>query len=128
MAKMTKRPKRIGGRAAHRWWVLKALVELGGHGSKQAVCKWIYPRLKPQLKDRDFEPVETGELTWENEIAWARDDLVKGGMLKAESPRNLWEISDAGRNWLKSHLRPPPIDDPIGFSENANLFPIIALG
>jgi restriction system protein len=87
-------------------------VDLGGKASKQAVCKWIFPRLKPELGTRDFEAVATGELTWENEIAWARDDLVKRGLLEKESPRNLWEISDAGRNWLKSHSNPPKLDDP----------------
>src|SRR5713101_4949985 len=100
---MRKHPPRFGGRAAHRYWVLRALEATDdGRSTKQEACKWVFPRMKPELGPRDYEIVATGEPRWQNELAWACDDLVRKGFLMSAMPRDVWEITDAGRAWLKA--------------------------
>ncbi len=34
---------------------------------------------------------------WRNSAQWARNSMVQEGLLKADSPRGVWNISEAGR-------------------------------
>jgi restriction system protein len=113
-----KRPRRFEGRSAHRYWVLRAFEDLGGSATKQEVCRWVLPKMEPEFGPRDREPVRNSpELTWQNEVAWARKDLVGRGLLKSGSPRGVWEITDSGREWLRSHRNPPRLHDPTKIDE-----------
>ena len=104
-----KRPGRRGGRAAHRYWILRALSDADhGKASKREVLKSVYPKIEKQLRPRDLDFVkDSPEHVWENEFAWASEDLKRDGRLKDDSSHGTWEISDAGREWLKKHPDPP---------------------
>jgi len=80
--------------------LLESLVALGGKGSAEDVLQNMKVKMGPALKPRDFEVVSSGEERWRNTARWRRNALVKLGFLRTDSPRGIWEISDAGRAWL----------------------------
>lgn len=63
-------------------------------------------RLKMQniLNEHDYEtlPSDPNLPRWRNTAQWARLTLVKKGYMKADSPTGLWEITEKGKEWLKS--------------------------
>ena len=53
-----------------------------------------------------FQVVEMGQMgigvdSWHKEANFARFLMVQEGLLKKGSPRGLWEITEAGRTFLK---------------------------
>ncbi len=79
--------------------LLKTLVNLGGSGQMADVLAGVEQLMKDQLKDVDYEPLASDShvLRWRNTAQWARNELVKEELLKADSPRGVWEISERGR-------------------------------
>ena len=51
--------------------------------------------------DRQRELLEKIE-RWEKTFHWARWEMIKDGLLKPDSPRGTWEISEKGRTLLSS--------------------------
>jgi hypothetical protein len=51
--------------------------------------------------DRMALPSNPHENRWQNTVAWARHDLRLAGRIKDDSHQGIWEISDAGREWLR---------------------------
>lgn len=77
--------------------LLRTLYVLGGSADLQDVKSAIFPLVKSRLSDGDFQIVSTGEERWWNAICWERSELVKAGLLRSNSPRGRWELSEAGR-------------------------------
>ena len=57
--------------------------------------------MKEVLKKVDYEPLKDGTPRWYKEANFARHLMMKRGLLKEDSPRGLWEITEAGRTFLK---------------------------
>jgi len=59
--------------------------------------------MKPVLKKVDYDPLASGpdNPRWRNAAQWARNSMIRDGLLKGDSPRGVWEISDKGRAALK---------------------------
>ncbi len=55
--------------------------------------------MKDILKPVDYEPLASDPdmPRWRNAAQWARWMMVKEGWLKADSPRGIWEITEAGK-------------------------------
>jgi restriction system protein len=86
--------------------ILEALVELGGKAPVSAVLERVYTKLEGRLQPSDLEFVPSGqEERWRNTAKWARADLKEQGYLAADSPKGIWEITDAGRRYLESLKR-----------------------
>ena len=83
--------------------ILQALVEAGGKLSMKDTLERVKQLMQAVLKEVDFEPLSSDPETprWRNTAQWARDRLVRKGLLKSDSPRGIWEITDAGRAWLE---------------------------
>ncbi len=78
--------------------ILRVLNELGGSAKMNDVLVRVEQVMKGTLKQVDYEPLASGlDMRWRNTAQWARNSMVKEGLLKADSPRGVWEISDAGR-------------------------------
>jgi hypothetical protein len=60
-------------------------------------------KMKGTLKKPDYEPLVSSpdNLRWRNAAQWACNSMVNEGLLKKDSLRGVWGISDRG----KSHLR-----------------------
>jgi hypothetical protein len=84
--------------------ILQALSEMGGHGQTRDVLDRVYDIMKNSLKPVDEKPLPSDPNTprWRNTACWAREHMVREGLLKSDSPRGIWEISEAGRKWLES--------------------------
>jgi len=79
--------------------ILRVLEEMGGSGKVAEVLERVKTIMKPVLKDVDYEPLASGpdNPRWRNAAQWARNSMIKEGLLKGDSPRGVWEISAQGR-------------------------------
>ena len=87
-------------------YILEVLVDMGGGGKTDDVLEGIGRKMKPILKPKDYEPHKSDakQIRWRNTAQWARNLMVnEDGRMKNKSPRGVWEISDAGRAWLKKN-------------------------
>ncbi|WNC33052.1 MULTISPECIES: winged helix-turn-helix domain-containing protein [unclassified Thermosynechococcus] len=115
---LTKRPQRpkIVGRAvknhlrglrtpedAFRRPILEALVELGGKAPVGEVLDLVEKKIGAKLTKYDLEPIPSDpkSIRWRDTARWCRKDLVTEGLMKADSPRGIWEISESGRRALQ---------------------------
>lgn len=76
--------------------LLATLHQLKGRASTSQVRTVIESKLAPKLKAADYEKVTTGDPRWWNATCWARNDLVKSGLLSRSSPRGVWALSEEG--------------------------------
>lgn len=85
-------------------FILEVLVEMGGGGRTWEVIDRVGEKMKGVLKPKDYErhESEAKQIRWRNMAQWARNLMVnKDGRMKKGSRNGIWEISDAGRAWLK---------------------------
>lgn len=82
--------------------ILTTLLEASGRAKMADVLLSVEKRMKGILRKVDYEPLASDQdmPRWRNTAQWARNTMVKEGLLKADSPRGMWEISDSGRQWL----------------------------
>jgi Mrr N-terminal domain len=54
------------------------------------------------LRDVPYEPLASAPdmPRWKNAAQWARNSMVKEGLLRSNSPRGIWESSEAGTRFL----------------------------
>ncbi len=82
--------------------ILQALVQLGGSGTPNSVLSLVEEQMKALLRPIDLEPTSPGrDLRWRNTAKWARHKLKEKGLIKSDSPRGIWDISEEGREYLK---------------------------
>lgn len=84
---------------------MRTLISLNDLATIGDVLDQVYERVKDQLADVDLEslPSKPTQIRWRNTAQWARNSLVKEGLMRDDSRRGIWEISDAGRRFLDEH-------------------------
>jgi len=82
--------------------ILEALQALGGSAQVNEVLDHVLESMQDKLRDVDFEPLTSDPdmPRWKNTAQWARNAMVKKGLLRNDSPRGVWEISEAGVRFL----------------------------
>ncbi len=87
---------------AFRRPILEALVELGGSAPANTVLDRVEQKMKPVLNEYDYQriPSDPKLERWRKAAQWCRYTLVKEGLMRSDSPRGIWEISEAGRKEL----------------------------
>ena len=90
---------------AFRAPILKALVHLGGSAPMTEVLDRVGDVMEGQLNEYDRSPLPTtpGSPRWRNTAQWARNAMVREGLLSSGSPRGTWDITEAGERWLGTH-------------------------
>jgi len=90
---------------AYRLPILQALIALGGEAKMSQVLDRVYAEMKPHLKPADLEPLPSDAHTprWQNAAQWARQAMVDEGLLRKDSPRGVWAITEVGRKFLAQH-------------------------
>jgi hypothetical protein len=78
--------------------LLMTLLRFGGKAQAKDVRTFLGPIMAPKLREGDFESVSTGDPRWWNAICWERNDLIKEGLVRSDSERGVWEISELGRS------------------------------
>jgi Mrr N-terminal domain len=82
--------------------ILHYLEERGGRAPSREVVEAVGEALGGKLTELDKQPLKSGDIRWENRAAFVRLRLVERGELAKKSPRGTWEISDKGRERLRS--------------------------
>jgi predicted CopG family antitoxin len=80
-------------------WLLETLwADFKGHAPKAEVTEIIIAKMEEAeiLKEIDYETVSSGETRAANTIAWARNKLKEDGLIKNDSPRGIWELTEQG--------------------------------
>ena len=83
--------------------ILEALVERGGSAPMKDVLDAVGKKLAGTLNEYDRQRLSSGpahEIRWRNTAEWCRNKMARDGLLKTDSPRGVWEISDKGRKAL----------------------------
>jgi restriction system protein len=84
---------------AFRLPILQTLAQMGGSGKVRDVLAQVEKLVKPELSEADYQflPSTPNMPRWYNTAQWARNSMVQEGLLRDDSPRGTWEISEAGR-------------------------------
>jgi hypothetical protein len=82
--------------------ILQVLEEMGGSGKVGDVLDRVGEIMKPVLQTVDHDPLASDRANprWRNAAQWARNSMVQEGLLRADSPRGVWQITDLGRSRL----------------------------
>jgi hypothetical protein len=85
-----------------RYWVpiLRILDLAGGQARGSEVIDALGPLIEGDFSDADREMVSSGEPRWRNRARFARLRLKELGYIARDSPRGIWAITDAGRDFL----------------------------
>ena len=84
--------------------ILEALVELGGKAPVTEVLNRVGEKMKAVLTEYDYKPLPSDpkSIRWHCTAQWCRKKLVLEGLMKSDTPRGIWEISDLGREALRN--------------------------
>jgi hypothetical protein len=82
---------------AFRPILMKTLLALGGQARVPQIRDSMQGPVKSILKPGDTELVSSGDIRWWNAVCWERADLIREGLLRSDSPRGIWELSDRGK-------------------------------
>jgi hypothetical protein len=81
--------------------LLDVLDTAGGRLPTREAVAAVGERVADQLMPMDHDVMDQGQKRWESRVQFTRLRLVEAGLLEKNSPRGVWEISDAGRERLK---------------------------
>jgi hypothetical protein len=96
--------------------LLRVLADMpGGGGTKQEVLQRFRERYGDYIPPAEFEEVLSGQrvIKWENKVSWCRQDLATLGFVD-RSIRNVWRITQAGRDWLAQDPNATRLDGAAG--------------
>ena len=89
--------------SAYRIPILRTLVTLGGEADMDVVLERVQALMGDQLNAHDLDTFADGKtIRWRNTAQWARNTLREEGLIRDDTPRGIWGISEAGRKWLKA--------------------------
>lgn len=82
--------------AAFKAPILRALAECGGRARRQRVLAAVERELMSHLGEPDRALLPSDIPRWEAQVGKARQQLVRRGLLRDDSPRGEWELSAEG--------------------------------
>ncbi len=91
---------------AYRIPILAILNELGGAAHVSDIRPRLLAKMDGSLNthDRASLPSDPNAVRWWNAAMWCRNSLVKEGLLKADSPRGTWELTEKRREALGAEI------------------------
>jgi hypothetical protein len=76
--------------------LVETLCALGGFGSTKQIRDLMLAKMAPLLTAPDYAAVSSGDPRWWNAVCWERNNLVNEGLVRKDSPRGSWELTDQG--------------------------------
>jgi hypothetical protein len=89
--------------------ILEQLVARGGRAHATEITNAVGTQLADRLTDLDRQPLDSGEVRWRNRVQFTRLRLKDRGLLSANSPRGIWEITPAGEQFLVEAKKDRPL-------------------
>ncbi|MGO9621437.1 MAG: winged helix-turn-helix domain-containing protein [Desulfobaccales bacterium] len=83
-------------------WIISSLEALGGNADAQTVISQISKVFGHEFSNKDQETLPSGETRWVKNVNWARYDMVKGGLLNADAPYGIWELTEKGKSYYNN--------------------------
>lgn len=82
--------------------ILRVLMTMAGKGQVADVLSQVGEQMKSALNEHDFAALLAPPHMprWQKTASWARSLMVKKGYLSSESPRGIWEVTEAGKQYL----------------------------
>ncbi len=78
--------------------IIEALQHFGGSAKKTEVLRFMQQQLEGKLLPGDVEFLPDGRrVVWKYSTDWQSTFLRKDGILKDDSPRGVWELSETPR-------------------------------
>ncbi len=83
---------------AYREPILRILRTCGGSAPAEHVLEELEKEFRSRFTPRDLQKTASNrtEPRWRNSARWCRKAMVSGGLLKSDSPRGVWEVTEAG--------------------------------
>jgi restriction system protein len=80
---------------------------LGGSAKRSDVFNLLDHSMRDVLKPVDYQILssEAEQVRWQNSAQWARNLMVKEGLLQSDSPVGIWEITEKVANSLFKNIR-----------------------
>jgi hypothetical protein len=85
--------------------ILEELAKRAGGAPAREIIEAVGERLGERLTARDKDLLNSGGIRWENRVQFARLNLRKRGLLRQDSQRGIWELSEAG--WEAAEAEKP---------------------
>ncbi len=83
--------------SAYREPILKVLYQMGGSGRVGKILDRVGEMMADDLNEVDRCKLESGnDKRWRNSAQWERVVMIDDGLLKGNSPRGIWELTEAG--------------------------------
>jgi hypothetical protein len=86
--------------------ILEALDELGGRARAEEIRPIVERRMRGKLRPDDYGTLPSnGEIRWWNSAKYERKHMLRmrPPLLNLGCPRGWWEVTDAGREYLRQH-------------------------
>jgi hypothetical protein len=82
--------------------ILEALEKLGGRGYVDEILEIVYAKMGDRFTEDDLQRLHPGgAYRWRNTAQWERLHMIKEGLLRNDSPKGIWEMTEAGRKYLE---------------------------
>ena len=88
--------------------LMETIYEMGGSVRAGALRPVMRERLSFRLASDDLEPLSSGEERWWNATRWERHQLVEEGLLRSDSERGTWELSEKGASLVETWFEKIP--------------------
>lgn len=83
--------------------ILEQLAARGGRGHATEITNAVGEQLADQLTELDKQTLDSGDVRWRNRVQFTRLRLRERGLLAADSPRGIWELTPDGWAYLESN-------------------------
>ena len=83
--------------------ILTALKQLGGSAATHEVLRKVRQLMVDELREIDISRRSDGQVYMENRAQAMRLVLVRKGLMKRDAPFGIWEITDAGCEYLRNN-------------------------
>ena len=80
--------------------IVQVMEQMGNSGSNKEIHQKVEVVLADVLTPEDYELDSIGRVIWYHQVDWARLYMAKIGMIKNDSPRGVWELSDRYKELL----------------------------
>ena len=77
--------------------ILQVLTKRGGSATRVQALREVEKLLGDELTPFDRSDIRSGSVRWEKSAEWERHQMMREKLIKHDSPRGVWELTEAGR-------------------------------